>query len=224
MTRLLLVEDDEALVRTLELTLPAHGFDVQATGLGAQALVLARTFQPAVAIVDLGLPDVDGLDVVRALRASSDLPVVVLSARDAQQDKVSALDVGADDYVTKPFGMDELLARLRAALRRTLLSDRVVVFESEHLRIDRTARRVERDGTTVHLTPTEWSLLEALLRFPGRVVSQRDLLREVWGPQYVDEVTYLRVYVAQLRRKLEEHPAAPRHLRTEPGVGYRFEP
>ncbi|GIG41242.1 response regulator [Cellulomonas phragmiteti] len=224
MTRLLLVEDDEALVSTLRLTLPAHGFDVHATGRGGDALVLARTFQPDVAIVDLGLPDVDGLDVVRALRAESDLPVLVLSARDAQHDKVGALDVGADDYVTKPFGMDELLARLRAALRRASPADRVIVFRTDHLVIDRTARRVERDGEQVHLTPTEWGVLEALLRFPGRVVTQRDLLHDVWGSQYVDEVAYLRVYVAQLRRKLEVLPAAPRHLLTEPGVGYRFEP
>lgn len=224
MTRLLLVEDDDALVRTLELTLGVHGFDVHATGLGARGLVLARTFQPEVAIVDLGLPDVDGLDVVRALRAGSDIPVLVLSARDAQHDKVGALDAGADDYVTKPFGMDELLARLRAALRRVSPGDRAIVFRTEHLAIDRTARRVERDGEPVHLTPTEWSLLGVLLRFPGRVVSQHDLLHEVWGPQYVEEVAYLRVYVAQLRRKLEDTPAAPRHLRTEPGVGYRFEP
>jgi two-component system KDP operon response regulator KdpE len=224
MTRLLLVEDDQALVRTLELTLGVHGFDVHAAGLGAEALVLARTVQPDVAIVDLGLPDVDGLDVVRALRGWSDVPVLVLSARDAQQDKVGALDVGADDYVTKPFGMDELLARLRAALRRASPRDRVIVFQTDHLTIDRTTRRVERDGASVHLTPTEWSLLEALLRFPGRVVTQHDLLHDVWGPQYVDEVGYLRVYIAQLRRKLEERPAHPRHLRTEPGIGYRFEP
>ncbi len=224
MIRLLLVEDDDALVRTLELTLGAHGFDVHAAGLGAQGLVLARTFQPEVAIVDLGLPDVDGLDVVRELRASSDVPILVLSARDAQHDKVGALDAGADDYVTKPFGLDELLARLRAALRRASPSDRVIVFTTEHLTIDRTARRVQRDGTPVHLTPTEWSLLEVLLRFPGRVVTQRDLLHEVWGPQYVEEIAYLRVYVAQLRRKLEVSPASPRHLLTEPGVGYRFEP
>ncbi|ADG76423.1 two component transcriptional regulator, winged helix family [Cellulomonas flavigena DSM 20109] len=224
MTRLLLVEDDDALVRTLELTLGVHGFDVHATGLGAQALVLARTFQPEIAIVDLGLPDLDGLEVVRALRAWSDVPVLVLSARDAQHDKVGALDAGADDYVTKPFGMDELLARLRAALRRVSPADRAIVFRTEHLVIDRASRRVARDGAPVHLTPTEWSLLEALLRFPGRVVSRRELLQDVWGPQYVQEVTYLRVYVAQLRRKLEESPAAPRHLLTEPGVGYRFEP
>ncbi|NKX93795.1 response regulator [Sanguibacter hominis ATCC BAA-789] len=224
MTRLLLVEDDQSLVRTLDLALTAHGFDVRAAAQGERALVLATTFQPAVAIVDLGLPDVDGLAVVRQLRAWSDLPVIVLSARDAQRDKVAALDSGADDYVTKPFGMDELLARLRATLRRASGGDRLPVFESGHLRIDRTARRVERDGDRVHLTPTEWSLLEVLLCSAGRVVTQRDLLSEVWGPQYVDEVTYLRVYVAQLRRKLETDPASPRHLRTEPGVGYRFEP
>lgn len=224
MTRLLLVEDDESLVRTLDLALTAHGFDVRTAAQGERALVLATTFQPAVAIVDLGLPDIDGLDVVRQLRAWSDLPVIVLSARDAQRDKVGALDAGADDYVTKPFGMDEFLARLRAALRRISGGDRVAVFESGQLRIDRTARRIERDGERVHLTPTEWSLLETLLCSAGRVVTQRDLLSEVWGPQYVDEVTYLRVYVAQLRRKLETDPASPRHLRTEPGVGYWFEP
>ena len=224
MTRLLLVEDDIALVDTLRLTLPVHGFEVEATGSGARALSVASTFQPEIAIVDLGLPDVDGMEVVRALRASSDIPVLVLSARDTQHDKVGALDVGADDYVTKPFGMDELLARLRAALRRTAGSDRALVFHTEHLTIDRSARRVERDGARVHLTPTEWNLLEVLLRSPGRVVRQADLLGEVWGAQYVNEVAYLRVYVAQLRRKLEQRPAAPRHLLTEPGVGYRFEP
>ncbi|UZN05143.1 response regulator [Cellulomonas sp. S1-8] len=224
MTRLLLVEDDAALVGILELTLPAHGFEVHATGLGGHALHVARTFQPDVAVVDLGLPDVDGLEVVRALRALSDIPVLVLSARDTQHDKVGALDVGADDYVTKPFGMDELLARLRAALRRVAPGDRAIVFRTDHLTIDRAARRVERDGARVHLTPTEWGVLEVLMRHGGRVVARHDLLREVWGPQYVDEAAYLRVYVAQLRRKLEERPATPRHLLTEPGVGYRFEP
>lgn len=224
MTRVLLVEDDVALVRTLELTLPVHGFDVRSCGLVSQALVLARTFQPEIAIVDLGLPDGDGLEVVGALRAESEVPIVVLSARDAESEKVGALDRGADDYVTKPFGMNELLARVRAALRRVTPGDRAIVFRTDHLTIDRAARQVLRDGVRVHLTPTEWNLLEALLRFPGRVVGQRELLQEVWGPQYGEEVAYLRVYVAQLRRKLEERPAAPRHLLTEPGVGYRFDP
>jgi two-component system, OmpR family, KDP operon response regulator KdpE len=223
-SRLLLVEDDAALVRTLTLGLSAHGFDVEARADGAAAIAHARSASPAVLIVDLGLPDMDGLEVVRAVRESSSVPILVLSARDAQEVKVAALDAGADDYVTKPFGMDELLARLRAALRRAepASSDGAVVRAGD-LVIDRKARRVERGGVLVHLTPTEWNLLELLIRSPGRLVTQLEILQEVWGPQYANETNYLRVYVAQLRRKLEDRPSRPQHIRTEPGVGYRFE-
>ncbi|MCK6210263.1 response regulator [Georgenia sp. EYE_87] len=224
MTRLLLVEDDAALVRTLSISLEARGFEVEATGQGNRATALARAHPPEVAIIDLGLPDTDGINVVRALRTWSDLPILILSAREAQEEKVAALDAGADDYVTKPFGMDELLARLRAALRRTTPEPAPAVVRAGQLTIDVATRRVERAGGTVHLTPTEWNLLEVLVRATGALVTHRDLLQAVWGPQYADETNYLRVYMAQLRRKLEEHPSAPRHLITEPGVGYRFEP
>jgi two-component system, OmpR family, KDP operon response regulator KdpE len=223
-SRLLLVEDDAALSRTLHIGLQARCYDVRSVALGSDALPLAQGFQPEIAIVDLGLPDLDGIEVVRALRRWSDLPVLVLSARTTQDDKVAALDSGADDYVTKPFGMDELLARLRAALRRAAPAEPASVLRTAGLTIDRTARRVERGGATVHLTPTEWNVLDVLLRAPGHLVTQRDLLHEVWGPQYASETNYLRVYVAQLRRKLEARPSEPRHILTEPGVGYRFEP
>jgi two-component system KDP operon response regulator KdpE len=223
MTRLLLVEDDAALVRTLTLVLAAHGFEVESRAEGAAAIEHARSTAPAVLVVDLGLPDMDGVDVVRRVREWSSVPILVLSARDVQDVKVAALDAGADDYVTKPFGMDELLARLRAAMRRAEPAPAGAVMRAGDLTIDRQARRVERGGVLVHLTPTEWNLLELLVRSPGRLVTQREILRDVWGPQYLSETNYLRVYVAQLRRKLEEHPSQPRHIRTEPGVGYRFE-
>ncbi|QCB92702.1 response regulator [Cellulomonas shaoxiangyii] len=224
MNRLLLVEDDTALSRTLHIGLQARGYDVRSTTLGAEAMPLAQEFRPDIAIVDLGLPDVDGIEVVRALRAWSDLPVLVLSARTTQDDKVAALDGGADDYVTKPFGMDELLARLRAALRRVPPAQPSSTIRTEELTIDRAARRVDRNGAPVHLTPTEWNVLDVLLRAPRHLVTQRELLHEVWGPQYAHETNYLRVYIAQLRRKLEARPSAPRHILTEPGAGYRFEP
>jgi two-component system, OmpR family, KDP operon response regulator KdpE len=223
MNRVLLVEDDKALVRTLTLSLGAHGFAVEATALGTTAIERARSTPPRVMVVDLGLPDIDGVEVVRAVRDFSTVPIVVLSARDAQAVKVAALDAGADDYVTKPFGMEELLARLRAALRRSEPAAPSAVLTAGNLTIDREARRVLRGGEAVHLTPTEWNLLDVLSRTPGRLVTQRELLQEVWGPKYADETNYLRVYVAQLRRKLEERPSQPRHLRTEPGAGYRFE-
>jgi two-component system KDP operon response regulator KdpE len=220
--RLLVVEDDTALVRVMTIALEARGFEVHRAGLGLAALALARTTTFDVAIVDLGLPDVDGLEVVRGLRAWSSVPVVVLSARYAQQEKVRALDAGADDYITKPFGMDELLARLRAHLRRGS-QPAVSVISAGELSIDLTDRRVTRAGVVVALTPKEWSLLDVLLRSPSSPVTQRDLLEAVWGPEHADEVTYLRVYVRHLRRKLEDDPANPRHLLTAPGVGYRFD-
>ena len=176
-------------------------------------------------IFDLGLPGIDGIDVVEGLRGWSDVPIIVLSVRDAEADKIAALDAGADDYVTKPFAMGELLARLRAATRRAAPNpeDEPIVV-TDAFTVDLAATRVERDGEQVHLTPTEWHLLEVLVRNPGRLVSQRQLLQTVWGPQYERESNYLRVYMAQLRRKLEHDPSRPRHLITEPGMGYRFEP
>ena len=223
MKRVLVVEDDEDLVRTLTISLEPRGLRVEWAADGRTAVARARAEPPELVIVDLGLPDMDGLDVVRSLRTRSTVPILVLSARDEQEQKVAALDAGADDYVTKPFGMDELLARLRAALRRAGEQPLAGVVEAGHLRIDLAARRVARDGVPVHLTPTEWNLLEVLLRSTGSLVTQRELLQAVWGTRYASETNYLRVYVAQLRRKLEEHPSAPRHLITEPGVGYRFE-
>lgn len=223
MTELLVVEDDTTLVRTLTVTLGAHGYRVKAVGVGSEAIDRARSGEAEVILVDLGLPDIDGIDVIRAIRMTSTVPILVLSARDSGDAKVAALDAGADDYVTKPFDMSELLARLRAALRRTRPNTATAVVRAGDLVIDRQARRVERGGRLVHLTPTEWNLLDMLVRSPGSLVTQRVLLREVWGPQYFDETNYLRVYIAQLRRKLEERPSQPRHLLTDPGVGYRFE-
>lgn len=224
MTRLLLVEDDPALVRTLTMNLEARGFVVEASRCGQRALQRAREEPPDLMIVDLGLPDVDGADVVRAVRAFADLPVLILSARDDQQHKVAGLDAGADDYVTKPFALEELLARLRALLRRAGPGAHPGPVCVGDLTIDAASRRVERAGVPVHLTPTEWNLLEVLVRARGGLVPQRELLRAVWGPKYTTETNYLRVYLAQLRRKLEDTPSRPRHLLTEPGVGYRFQP
>jgi two-component system KDP operon response regulator KdpE len=175
-------------------------------------------------IVDLGLPDMDGVQVVEGVRGWSAVPVIVLSARHLEQAKVQALDAGADDYVTKPFGMDELLARVRAALRRTAPAAEAPVVRTESFTVDLAARRVTRDGTDVRLTPTEWHVLEVLVRNAGKLVTQRQLLQEVWGPRYESETNYLRVYLAQLRAKLEPDPSRPRYLLTEPGMGYRFEP
>jgi two-component system KDP operon response regulator KdpE len=183
------------------------------------------TWQPDVVVLDLGLPDLDGVDVVRGLRGWTTTPVLVLSARHEQAEKVAALDAGADDYVTKPFGMDELLARVRAALRRAAPGEaEQAVVETAAFTVDLAAHRVHDATGEVRLTPTEWHLLEVLVRHPGRLVTQRQLLQEVWGPRYGTETNYLRVYVSQLRRKLEPDPTRPRHLVTEPGVGYRFEP
>jgi len=191
---------------------------------GRAALTLAAERQPDVVILDLGLPDLDGFDVIRGLRGWSQVPILVLSARQDSADKVEALDLGADDYVTKPFGMDELLARLRAAVRRAVPGEDVPVLVTDDFTVDLAAKRVIRDGVDVRLTPTEWHLLEVLVRGSGRLVTQRQLLQEVWGPAYQRETNYLRVYLAQLRRKLEPDPSRPRHLLTEPGMGYRFEP
>ena len=225
MSRVLVVDDDPALLRTMAINLRAHGYEVVLAATGAEALRAAAGAHPDAVLLDLGLPDMDGQQVLEGIRGWSPVPVIVLSARRVSDDKVDALDAGADDYVTKPFGMDELLARLRAAVRRARPTGANVapVVDTGAFVVDLAARRVQRDGSDVRLTPTEWSLLEALARRPGTVVGQRELLREVWGPAYETESHYLRVYIAQLRRKLEPEPGRPRHLLTEPGRGYRLE-
>jgi two-component system KDP operon response regulator KdpE len=192
---------------------------------GGTALRLAADGKPDVVVLDLGLPDLDGTDVIAGLRGWTSMPIIVLSARTDSADKVDALDAGADDYVTKPFGMDELLARLRAAVRRVAVAgpEDEPIVKTASFTVDLAAKRVLRDGAEVHLTPTEWGLLEVLARNAGKLVAQKQLLRDVWGPAYEKETHYLRVYLAQLRRKLEPEPARPRHLLTEPGMGYRFE-
>jgi len=223
-TKILVVDDDQALLRALAINLRARHFDVETASDGTSALRAASTFLPDAVVLDLGLPDLDGVEVVAGLRGWSDVPIIVLSARDSQWAKVDALDAGADDYVTKPFGMDELLARIRAALRRATPEPPAPIVHTDSFTVDLAAKRVVRDGTVVRLTPTEWHVLELLVRNTGKLVSQQHLLREVWGPHYEHETNYLRVYLAQLRRKLEVEPAHPRHLITEPGMGYRFEP
>lgn len=226
MTRVLVVEDDPQLVRALVINLRARRYGVDAAPDGATALRLAAARRPDVVLLDLGLPDMDGVDVIRTLRGWTRAPVIVLSARQASGEKVAALDAGADDYVTKPFSMDELLARLRAAVRRTEdapAAPEPVLVETAHFSIDLLAKKVLRDGRDVRLTPTEWHLLEILVTNPGRLITQRHLLREVWGVTQANKSNYLRVYMAQLRRKLENDPAHPRYLITEPGMGYRFE-
>ena len=222
--RVLLVDDEPQLVRALRINLRARRYEVDTAADGAGALAAAARRTPDLVILDLGLPDLDGVDVVRGLRGWTTVPIIVLSARETQADKVAALDAGADDYVTKPFGMDELLARMRAALRRAAPADEAPVVTCEAFTVDLAARRVSTTAGEVRLTPTEWHLLEVLVRNPGKLVSQRQLLAEVWGPAYTTETNYLRVYLAQLRRKLERDPANPRHLLTEPGMGYRFQP
>jgi two-component system KDP operon response regulator KdpE len=222
-TRVLIVDDEPGLLRALAINLRARGYEVDAAADGAGALAAAARRPPDVVILDLGLPDMDGEEVLRGLRGWTRAPVIVLSARTGQGDKVLALDAGADDYVTKPFGMDELLARLRAALRRSAPDDDAPVVEATSFTVDLAARQVrDAAGAPVRLTPTEWHLLEVLVRNEGKLVGRRELLQEVWGPAYGTETNYLRVYMAQLRRKLEPDPAHPRHLITEAGMGYRF--
>jgi two-component system KDP operon response regulator KdpE len=224
MSRILVVDDDRQLLRALRINLTARGYEVQLAPDGVTALAAASRQPPDLVIVDLGLPDMDGVEVVEGIRGWSAVPVIVLSARHLEQSKVRALDAGADDYVTKPFGMDELLARIRASLRRLIPTVAEPVVATDAFTVDLSARRVTRDGVDVRLTPTEWHVLEMLVRNPGKLVTQRQLLHEVWGPQYESQTNYLRVYLAQLRAKLETDPARPRHLLTEPGMGYRFQP
>ncbi|MEH0574616.1 MULTISPECIES: response regulator transcription factor [Streptomyces] len=226
MTRVLVVEDDPQLVRALIINLQARQYGVDAAPDGATALRLAAARQPDVVMLDLGLPDMDGVDVIKGLRGWTRVPILVLSARQASDEKVAALDAGADDYVTKPFSMDELLARLRAAVRRTEevpLAFGATHVETDDFTIDLLAKKAVRQGRDIRLTPTEWHLLEILVTNPGRLITQKQLLQDVWGVSQSNKTNYLRVYMAQLRRKLESDPSHPRYLITEPGMGYRFE-
>jgi two-component system, OmpR family, KDP operon response regulator KdpE len=224
MTRVLVVDDEPQILRALGINLRARGYDVDLAATGEQALQLAARDHPDVVVLDLGLPGIDGLEVIEGLRGWTRVPIIVLSVRDREEDKVAALDAGADDYVTKPFGVDELLARMRAALRRVTPADEPVVVETPDFVVDLAARRVTRAGEEVRLTATEWHILEVLVRHAGRLVTQRQLLQEVWGPKYETETHYLRVYVGQIRRKLEPIPSEPRYFVTAARMGYRFEP
>jgi len=221
-TRVLVIDDEEPILRALRINLTAHKYEVSTAADGASGLAAMARDRPDVLILDLGLPDMDGTDVIAGVRGWSSVPIIVLSAWGQEPAKIAALDAGADDYVTKPFGMGELLARLRAAARRAAPAPDEPVITAGELRVDLAAKRVRRAGADVRLTPTEWQLLEVLVRHRERLVTQRQLLQEVWGPEYGTEGNYLRVYMAHLRRKLEADPGRPRYLRTEPGMGYRF--
>jgi two-component system, OmpR family, KDP operon response regulator KdpE len=222
-TRVLVIDDEAPILRALRINLTARKYEVSTAADGASGLEAMARERPDVLILDLGLPDMDGTDVIRGVRGWASTPIIVLSAWGQESQKVAALDAGADDYVTKPFGMDELLARLRAAVRRASPApgDDPVIC-TDDFTVDLADKRVTRDGADVRLTPTEWQLLEVLVRHRERLVTQRQLLQEVWGPGYETEANYLRVYVANLRRKLEPDPSRPRYLLTEPGMGYRF--
>jgi two-component system KDP operon response regulator KdpE len=227
--RVLLVDDEPQIVQALTMNLRARRYEVHAAGSGAAALRVAEQHPPDVVLLDLGLPDMDGVEVIHGLRANSSAPIIVLSGRIGGSDKVGALDAGADDYVTKPFGMDELMARIRAVTRRSAADPAAESATSaEPVRVgdwlvDLAAHRITGpDGAEQRLTKIEWQLLERLVRRPGQLVTQRQLLTEVWGPQYVNESGYLRFHFGQLRRKLEADPGRPKHLVTEPGIGYRF--
>jgi two-component system, OmpR family, KDP operon response regulator KdpE len=224
--RVLVIDDEPQIVRALSINLRARRYEVHSAGSGAAALSVAAKNPPDVVLLDLGLPDMDGVEVIAGLRGWTNAPIIVLSGRSGGADKVDALDAGADDYVTKPFGMDELMARMRAVSRRAAsdpAAAKAVVRIGEHL-VDLGAHTVSGGSLAapVRLTKTEWQLLERLIRHPGQLITQRQLLTEVWGPAFADESGYLRFHFGQLRRKLEADPARPRHLITEPGIGYRF--
>jgi two-component system, OmpR family, KDP operon response regulator KdpE len=224
-SRVLAIDDDPQILRALRINLRVRGYEVDTAASGAQALAVAGVHPPDLVILDLGLPDMDGVQVIEGLRGWTTVPIIVLSGRAESTDKVQALDAGADDYVTKPFGIDELLARMRAAVRRAVPAEIAPQVRLGDLVVDLPAKRVTRpDGTDVRLTPTEWHLLEVLLRHPGKLLTQQQLLAEVWGPGYGDATGNLRLYMTQLRRKLEPDPARPQWLQTEPGMGYRYQP
>jgi two-component system, OmpR family, KDP operon response regulator KdpE len=226
MSRILVVDDDIQLLRALRINFTARGYDIRTAGDGKTALRTAADHPPDIVVLDLGLPDLDGTDVITELRTFTTVPIIVLSARTDSTDKVHALDRGADDYVTKPFRVEELMARVRAALRRATNNPATddAPLEAGELTIDLTAKIVQRQGRDVHLTPTEWSILDLLVRHHGRLVSRHQLLTHIWGPTERKDTSYLRVYLAQLRRKLEHDPTHPEHLITEAGMGYRFRP
>ncbi|HEY7069209.1 MAG TPA: response regulator [Acidimicrobiales bacterium] len=221
--RVLVVDDEPPILRALGTNLRARDYTVDLAATGEEALALAAHHRPDAVILDLGLPGISGIEVVEGLRGWSAVPIIILSARGAEHDKVAALDAGADDYVTKPFGMDELLARLRAALRRNAPAPESALVETDDFTVDLAAKKVRGAAGEIRLTPTEWGLVEVLVRNAGRLVSQRQLLQDVWGPQYGEETNYLRVHMAHIRRKLEPVPSQPRYFLTEPGMGYRFE-
>ena len=221
--RVLVVDDEPPILRALGTNLRARDYTVDLAATGEEALALAAHHRPDAVILDLGLPGISGIEVVEGLRGWSAVPIIILSARGAEPDKVAALDAGADAYVTKPFGMDELLARLRAALRRNAPAPESALVETDDFTVDLAAKKVRAAAGEVRLTPTEWGLVEVLVRNAGRLVSQRQLLQDVWGPQYGEETNYLRVHMAHIRRKLEPVPSQPRYFLTEPGMGYRFE-
>ena len=223
--RVLVVDDEPQIVRALAVNLQALGYEVDSAGTGEDALKRAADHRPDAVILDLGLPGIDGVEVIRGLRGWTKIPIIVLSVREEEREKIAALDAGADDYVTKPFGMGELVARLRAALRRSSGTDQSApVIGTPAFVIDLAAKRVTRpDGEEIRLTPTEWGIVEVLASNRGKLVSQVQLLRGVWGPNYGEETNYLRVFMAQIRRKLEPDPGVPRYFITEPGMGYRFE-
>jgi two-component system KDP operon response regulator KdpE len=225
MTRILIVDDEPQILRALRINLQARQYEVVTAANGAEALHAAASDHPDLVVLDLGLPDIDGVDVVRRLRTWTPIPILILSGRMDSAGKVAALDAGADDYVTKPFSVEELLARIRAITRRGTEAEIPSPVRLGHHTIDLADRLVRADdGTTVRLTPVEWQILDILVRNPGKLVSQVQLLQQVWGPAYHSETDYLRQYMKHLRRKLEDDPSRPRHLLTEPGMGYRFQP
>ena len=221
--RVLVVDDEQPILRALGTNLRARGYTIDLAPTGEDALAMAAHHRPDAVILDLGLPGLSGIEVIEGLRGWTNVPIIILSARGAERDKVAALDAGADDYVTKPFGMDELLARLRASLRRNAPAPESALVETPDFVVDMAAKRVRRGDEEVRLTPTEWGLVEVLVRNAGKLVSQRQLLQDVWGPQYGEETNYLRVHMAHIRRKLEPEASRPRYFITEPGMGYRFE-
>jgi two-component system KDP operon response regulator KdpE len=224
MSRVLVIDDDARIVKTLAVNLRARGYEVSVARTGEEGLQLAARHHPDAVILDLGLPSMDGLDVVRGLRGWTSVPIIVLSGRDAESIKVQALDLGADDYLTKPFGMDELFARVRAAVRRAVVPEGSPKVVTPDFVIDFVAKQVRREGELVRLTPTQWHIVEVLVKHAGRLVTYEQLLREVWGPSYGKETNYLRVFMTQIRQKLEPEPSHPKYFITEPGIGFRYEP
>ncbi|HEX2619645.1 MAG TPA: response regulator [Phototrophicaceae bacterium] len=219
---ILVVDDELQIRRFLKISLEANGYHVHETDSGHDAIIKTAQLRPDVIILDLGLPDMDGLEVLNRLREWTETPVIILSVRDSDRDKIAVLDAGADDYLTKPFSMEELMARVRVAQRHAQPEPEMPVFSSGNLQVDLTRRLVTLKGEIVKLTPTEYALLRLLIQHAGKVLTHQQILRAVWGPEYINETHYLRVYFAQLRQKIEEDPSLPKLIMTEPGVGYRL--